>query len=583
MIINNFNTYNFKYPSQNLVFNKQDIKTPAKKSSYMSVPAETLKAYSFGVSVKKRDDLYSDTKKFAEYFEQKLQKQLMVKSEQDIQNIIDNTVKTTGVDDKLVCKVMSRIVQFSDFSRLDDLENSIRNLTYDSFENRAYRTLTSSSCLKYLNKKEQFMNRQKGQFRYETPLRVIDYAFLEQIKNINTSENILRDYKNVMSDAAIIDGWNTKIDGKNMAYTMFGHEYDLETITISIINEMQKTGKSLDEVLNGDIIKECKQIFGEDFEPEVICPFDIPELSAKGIAKLMKPKMPTKEQIEAFVNVVAKYAPVSDGDEDTIKKLICKYLDVTFEAYSSERMNVELKDMYKIIENKVNSLGKTMDDVVYIVPQRHKSFSLISHQYAVANNIPFDRFIEDDGGTHYIQRGVVKPTEKGKVYVILDDVVASGESCIYTQFEYLNFLNRIQKDDNTNILFASLHSSREGKRYINSFIETEQRQGKDFFISKQFRDWDKNLKDNFNSYEIKLLEDITAGKGFNAVGTSVTFPACVTDSDTRLSALFSTFFIRYPNQNEIEHKIKSDWHFNSTFFKMTRDIGSYNEFDSKFL
>ena len=77
----------------------------------------------------------------------------------------------------------------------------------------------------------------------------------------------------------------------------------------------------------------------------------------------------------------------------------------------------------------------------------------------------------------------------------------------------MNFLNRIQKDDNTNILFASLHSSREGKRYINSFIETEQRQGKDFFISKQFRDWDKNLKDNFNSYEIKLLEDITAGKG----------------------------------------------------------------------
>ena len=59
--------------------------------------------------------------------------------------------------------------------------------------------------------------------------------------------------------------------------------------------------------------------------------------------------MPTKEQIEAFVNVSAKYSPVSDVDEDTIKKLICKYLDVTFEAYSTERMNVELKDMYKII------------------------------------------------------------------------------------------------------------------------------------------------------------------------------------------------------------------------------------------
>jgi hypothetical protein len=89
--------------------------------------------------------------------------------------------------------------------------------------------------------------------------------------------------------------------------------------------------------------------------------------------------------------------------------------------------------------------------------------------------------------------------------------------------------------------------------------------------------YDYNLPEKYDF----LLTDYTHSN--NAVGTSVTFPACVTDSDTRLSALFSTFFIRYPNQNEIEHKIKSDWHFKTTFFKMTRDIGSYNEFEPKFL
>ena len=98
MIINNFNTYNFKYPSQNLVFNKQDIKTSAQELSYMGVPVETLKAYSFGKVVSKRDDIYSDTSKFAEYFESKLRKQMQVKTKEDIQNIIDNTVKETNAD-----------------------------------------------------------------------------------------------------------------------------------------------------------------------------------------------------------------------------------------------------------------------------------------------------------------------------------------------------------------------------------------------------------------------------------------------------------------------------------------------------
>lgn len=583
MRINALNTYNFKYSSQNLVFNKQDIKTPAQNSNYVSVPSETLKAYSFGKAVSQRDDIYSDTSKFAEYFENKLKKQLKVKSPEDIQKIIDNTVKETNADEKLVCKVMSKVVQFGDFSRLDDLEYSIRDLSYDGLENRFYRTLTSSSCLSYLKRKEQFMNRPRGQYRIEEPLRIIDNAFLEQLKNLDTSSNISYNFKQLMKGAAIIDGWNTKIDGKNMAYTMFGHEYDLETITISIIKEMQKTGKTLDEVLNGDIIKECKNILGEDFEPEVIYAFTQPVLSAEGIAHLMKPKMPTKEQIEAFVNVAANAISGVDIDVDTVKKLICKYLDVTFEAYSTERMNLELKNMHKLIENKVKQLGKTMDDVVYLIPQRDKSFSLISYQYAIANNVPFDKFVEDDGMDHYVKRGVVAPTAKGKVYVVLDDVVASGESFMHSQFDYLNFLKRIDRDSNTNVIWASLHSSKIGKNYVNAFIDSENRKGKDFFISKQFRDFDLNVNDNFENLETFFLEDIIAGKGFNLIGTSVTFPACVTDSDTRLSALFSTFFIRYPNQKQIEDNIKTDWLFSSTFFKMTRDIGSYNEFEPKFL
>lgn len=577
-IISNSFAYSPKYFS---VDKKQEKNISAIQNHIEAkVPVETLKAYSFGRAVSKRDDIYSDTSKFSEYFEDKLKKQMQVKSKEDIQNIIDNTIKKTNADEKTVCEVLSRVVQFGDFSSLDDLEMSIREKGYDGCHSKFYGALSLSLPFNYLFQRDQFMNKPKGKVRSDNPVSFIDNSIVDYIKTLDKNSVRFKENKEFLKSSVIIDGWNTKIDGKNMAYTMFGHENDLETITTSIIKEMQKTGKLLDEVLNGDIIKELKGLFGEDYEPVVIKSSEEPTLTAEAIANRIEPKMPTKEQIENFVDVVADSAPVKNIDKDSIKKLICKYLDVTFEAYSTNRINSELKSMHKVIENKVKQLGKTMNDVVYIYPQKDKSFSLISYQYALANNIPFDKFKEDDGQKPYYFNVSKNDMEKNKVYVILDDVAASGESLWSTQFDYSDFLHRINYDKNTNIIFAPLHSSRIGTNFLKSVITDENRKNIDFVLSSQVKGWEHNLNDNFSKEDIFYIEDIVAGKGFNSVGTSVVFPFCVTDSDTRLSALFSTFFIRYPNEYKISKKITEGWGFKNTFFKMTRDIGSYNEFDA---
>lgn len=580
------NSSNIYYSNFLRPFDKQVQQNRAVSNTIeTSVPVETLKAYSFGVSVKKRDDLYSNTEKFAEYFEDKLKKQMQVKSEEDIQNIIDNIVNETNTDGKTVCEVLSRVVQFSDYSNIDDLEFLIREKGYDACKNKIYNRLSVALPFTYLFNKQQFMNLPKVRcikITSKKPVQILDNSVLKYMADLDKNSTIYSEYKETLSSGVIIDGWNTLIDGKNMAYTMFGHEYDLQTITTSIIKEMQKTGKSLDEVLNGDIINECKKHLGEDFEPVIIKKTDEPVLTANAISEVMKPKMPNKDQIVKFIDVIAKDCEKKSLDPSFVKPLICKYLDVTFEAYSSERINSEMKNMHKMIEKKVKSLGKTMDDVVYIYPQRRKSFSLLSYQYALANNIPFEKFKNKDGSYSSFEQ-TKQYYEKGKVYVVLDDVTASGESLYDSQFYYLDFLKNIDYDKNTNVIWAPLYSSKEGKDFLDDGLKDQKRVGVDFLLTSQVRDWDLNLNDHFSYDEKKKMETIVGGKGFNEIATSVVFPFSVTDSDSRLSALFSTFFIRYPNEYKISSKITEGWHYEDFYTRMTRKIGTYNEYDPMFL
>ena len=152
-----------------------------------------------------------------------------------------------------------------------------------------------------------------------------------------------------------------------------------------------------------------------------------------------------------------------------------------------------------------------------------------------------------------------------------------------SQFYYYDFLDSIDCDKNTNVILAPLHSSGAAKKFLTGVIDDRDRTGIDFLLTNQVKDIDYNLKDHFTKQEIKDMDKILGGNGFNEVATSVVFPFCVTDSDTRLSALFSTFFVRYPNDYQISSKITEGWEYKTPFFKMTRDIGSYNEYNPKFM
>ena len=578
--INSFNSYLHTKKSVKQIASAQNQKI------YATVPSFAYKSfYCPNISFKGQvedvnqvdESIYSDTEKFAEYFESKLQKQMGVKTEEDIQKVIDKTMELTGVDEKTVCEVVSRLTQFSDYSHLEDLENAIYNANFN-YVKRLDNFNVNIPLFYLAEKKEQFMNYSDLDQELE-PFIVVDNFFLDYCESLDKESNEFFYAKSCMEDSVAVDGWNKK----GVSHTIFGHNQDLLVSTLATVLEMKDTGKSLDEVLNGSFIDRCKDIFGDDENclPKIVKNEKLVEPSAKSIAEHIKPKMPTKEQIVKFVDVIEQNMNLVFLDDelsiDDKKSLICKCLDKDFEAYSTERLNVAMKNMYKKVEEKVKSLGKTMDDVVYLIPKLEKSFSLISYHYAIANDIPHSQFLEEDFSTSWYKPSK-KPIENGKVYVILDDLAGSGES-LASKKGYRNFVNLIFKDKNTNLILAPVYMSDNAKKHFDLRFDENERTDVDSYVcdinpSKSFIH--NFFKDRHQSID---ANSFLGGCGYGEVATFVMFPFCISDTNARLASLFSTYFLRYPNQRPISLKTDIALHYKNSYDDITKTLGSYNEYN----
>lgn len=578
--INSFNSYLHTKKSVKSLPTIQNIQTYATMPSfaYKSLYCSNISFKGQVEDVNKVDEtLYADTEKFAEYFESKLQKQMGVKTEDDIQKVIDKTMELTGVDEKTVCEVVSRLTQFSDYSHLEDLENAIYNANFN-YVKRLDNFNVNIPLFYLAEKKEQFMNYSDLDQELE-PFIVVDNFFLDYCESLDKESNEFFYAKSCMEDSVAVDGWNKK----GVSHTIFGHNQDLLVSTLAVVLEMKDTGKSLDEVLNGPILDRCKEIFGDDENcvPKIIKNEKLVEPTAKSIAEYIKPKMPTKEQIVKFVDVIEQNMILLSLDDelsiDDKKSLICKCLDKDFEAYSTERLNIAMKNMYKKVEEKVKSLGKTMDDVVYLIPKLEKSFSLISYHYAMANDIPSDKFIEDDFSTSSY-KPTKKPLEKGKAYVILDDLAGTGES-LAGLATYRNFVNLVFDDKNTNLIFAPVYMTDMAKNRFESKQKEYNRENVDSYVCNV------HAKDSFINDFFKERHQATdvyqffGGIGYRGIATFVMFPFCISDTNAKLASLFSTFFLRYPDQKAISEKVTSGWRYVDSYHDITKTIGSYNEYN----
>ena len=567
------NNLNIPY-SINFASSKNKKATPVYQEKKPGIPFRPVSEY-YCVKpyyLERKGELLSNTKEFSKYLENKIKTQMMVQSEQDVRNIIDKIVKDTSADEKLVSEVLGRVAQFSSFKQLSQMgeflsERGVSSIAFTDFPN--------------LNSDSQYIFQTKHMYNLNSnvyhPAFIIDFDNLNGVEKELKSEYFFQKMHSMTVDHIdekfgkqfsvekalyshrtpfanlnshyptkfyIVDGWNYRQDEKTKSYTILGAEDSLESTVKSIVNEVQETGKSVDEVLNGEIISVIKDKFGEDFEFEIIKNEKLTDYSAKSIAEIMEPSYPTAKEIEAFIEIASDqkyYKKHVFSEQIDREKLLCAYLDSNIDCYSPQRLNFELKKKYDAIEKKVKSLGKTMDDVYYVVPAEDKSFALITHQYAKINGISKDKIIVPHN-YELFEGG-------GKVAVVLDDFLGSGESIIYSRFKYGEFLSNIapyqEQNDGVNVILAPIVSTRVAKDYIDGKMDYLSRKGKDFLLPNKVVSYVRSGQDHFNQFEIADMARLLGGMGYEGIATGVAFPTSLPDNN----AVFSNLVLLKTIQN----------------------------------
>ena len=491
---------------------------------------------SFGAikKINKPED-YADNKRFAAYLENKIAIDLKEKDAEDIQNIIDSVAENTGADKKLVSEALGRIVQFTSYRQVAVLNEELKKQQIGRFYFSG--NFDCNHLFDFLKTKDLINS--KGEYF----AHVIDDYNLPWIKECDEKHTDLANrmrhtLNNKKLKFVILDGFSVNVDNKPMSYNFFGADESLENITTAVVNEVQKTGKTLDEIFNGEKIETLKAVFGKDTPVKVIKNPKLKDYSAKSIANIFRPEYPSREQIYIIMKVASDYySRFGNVEPSYSNKILSAYIDNLLRCYSSEKLNEEFVSMYSSIEKKVSDLGKTMEDVLYVIPDDQKSFKVVTSQFMKVNDIPQDQFVLNDGS---------KPFKKDKVYVILDDFFGTGYSVINQQFNYVELMENIyfEKDkDSYNFIFAPVLCTDQAKYNIENLINHYNRQDKDFLLINDASSVHDDLCRELTQKDINKLREMFMSLGYGETFACTVFPYSSPDNNTDFSQVFTQFFL----------------------------------------
>lgn len=495
----------------------------------------------------------SDTKEFAKYLEYKIAKELDFKTAKEIENSVKKIATETNTDKQLVISVMARLSQFASYSQLNELSAELKR--FDIGSPKIFPKLCLNNVIEYVGIKKNQMNFYRG---YKNSIFIDEevLSYLEQLKQEKPAliKEIRRDNKKNFTDIVLIDGWNFHKNGKIVSYSMFGQEKSLEELTKDVINKMKRENISLSEALNGDCIKRLHNIFGDDIHLKILSDSKCKNANEKTIADFLNPNMPNRAEIYSIINnvvtakVISKFKDINNptlGEtkrEKNARAKLASYLDNELCCYSSASLNRMLKEKYISLSKKVEELGKDMNDVLYYIPQKNKSYDLITYQYLKANNISFENIICES-------EIYKKDNLKDKIIVILDDFSGTGQSLTTSGFDYPKFLHEVSYYPYS-LIFSPISATQTAEENVEKEIRYRKRTNKDFFICEQIipesKITNKKILNNFEYIDNAVLFD---GFGYYNNASCVSFPYSFPDNNSGFGSLFARFFLSNKKSN----------------------------------
>ena len=500
---------------------------------------------------KAEDVDFSDTKQFALYLEGQIASKLMVKTEADVSEMITRISNNTGVDEATVASVMARMTGFSSYKSLPEIGSALKKLDVGALY--TLDEITINNALQYVgSSKDQFFTDTGYYMSGNKKAFILDSQGLDTLAKMKTTEptkyqKFITGVQNGNIILATVDGWNISTTDGIVTSGMFGKSTDIESLTETVVTRMQTENLSLDGALNGDIIAKAKSVLGDDIKVEVIKSDNSIGASAYSIAQQMAPNMPTQREIETTIDTLVETNMKGNGysaaEISQARQLLSRYFDEMLTCYSADSLAMELQSKHKAIEAQVASFGKTMDDVVYIIPTESsylKSFDVLTYQYAQVNGIDPSKIIR--------YNGTQSTNLNGKVIVLIDDIVGSGHSMYRDVFKYKKFLEKGLSD--SHVIFTPITSLQSGYDNVTKAISDNNRIGTDTFLPSTVVNFESSFRQNLTTQEINLLDKLLGSLGYNNGGAATAMPYMLPDNNSSASGLLLSWFLNNDSANK---------------------------------
>ena len=459
---------------------------------------------------------------------QTIQKQLYVFTEKDLDKILEN-IKTEipNVSEQEILQVMQRLTAFANYPSLKTLASLLEKHNIIGFVDEGVPNI----YFKYFNHNKQILplkSDDNGKFAYI----VTKYT----LNNPEENEKIKKYIKDKNVIFINLDGWS---DGVNL----FSDDKKLEELTkrtlvkaklINKNNPDMTFDETISEVLNKEIIEKMKKI-GTGVTTVRI---KNPPLKSM-ITEQMKPYMPSKNLIKSTIESVSNYYTKKDKSFSDLCERISKYYAENINAYSKQSIIESLKVLHSKINDYLRKNNLQENNVYIAMPDTdgvHKSFEIITKMYTDLFRVPEEKIIKISDISD------IEQYPENSVFVIPDDVVASGKSILMTG-EYM--FNAFDLPEDKHILFAPVTASNNGIKYIKDFIKENERENIDDIIFASSKDY-KDIKKVFTNSEKKSnkhVSDAFGEEGYGKNGMCTVFPYMDPDNNSSLAGYITKFFV----------------------------------------
>lgn len=489
-----------------------------------------------------RQNLKADIDDLVENIYSKISKNVCKFSEKDLDKIISNLVNgIPNTKESEVLTVIQKLTQFANYSSITPLAENLKAHNIGMIG--SYGEL--GPIFQYFHKYKNLLELS------EAPVQ--NGAFFVTKKDIQNPEYIA--FLKKVKDSPDLDRIKfINLEGWSNGVNLLGDDTKLEKSAKRVILNAKKIAKQnpdltfeecVSKVLNWELEKRF-DILGLDLTTIRLSK----PVGKQSILEQMQPVIPSKNIVASTIETVAKSFTNSKQDFKDLSKAIAMYYDETINIYSKQKIIESLK----LLDCKINQFlaqnNLSRDDLYFISPElegQRKSFDVINKMYQDLFNIPDERFIKIQ------DLGDLQDYSSKSTFVILDDVVGSGESMV--QVGEYDISADVYLEDK-HILFAPITASDNGIKHIQKVISDMSRENNDFVITlNENMINSKSVKLNaINDYfhSTKFGENALGEEGYKMSSQCTVFPYMSPDNNSELSTYLTSFFL--PNLGGLKNK-----------------------------